>query len=247
MERRLVGKDEVMCLAVSEMVAREFMNYYARDKNVRVIYNAVDLPDVSDEQRSAWRAEFRDRIGAATAKPVFLTVATNFRLKGVAKAIEAFGQWCRSQGDAHGARLVAVGQEKVGTYRRLVKKLGLAGQVHFEPRAGNVWQWYAAADACVLLSWYDPCSRVVLEATRWGIPSITTVFNGAAEILARGAGVVVSSPKDVDAVTKAMAELADPKRLAEYQDACRDVADELSMDRHVEELLDAYREITDKE
>jgi len=247
MERKLVADPATLCLAVSEMAAREFMHYYARDKNVRVIYNAVDIPDVPGDQRLAWRKERRELVGAAAGSPLFLSVATNFRLKGVAQAIRAFARWYRSPAGSAGARLVAVGQKKIGSYRRLVKKLGLVKQVHFEPRADNVWPWYAAADACVLLSWYDPCGRVVLEAVRWAVPSITTVFNGAAEILARGAGLVVSSPDDIDAVVKAMTELSDPDRLAARRQACRDVADELSMDRHVEQLLEAYREVAGKQ
>lgn len=246
MERKLVAKPETLCLAVSEMVAREFMNYYARDKNVRVIYNAVNVPEVPQDQRRQWRRQRREQVGAGSGSPLFLFVGMDFRRKGVANAIEAFARWRRSPNGSPDARFVAVGREDVATYRRLARKLGVARQVHFEPRADNIWPWYAAADACVLLTWYDPCSRVVLEATRWALPSITTVFNGAAEILARGAGLVVSSPDDVNAVVKAMTDLADPDRLAERRQACRDVADELSMDRHVEQLLEAYREVAGK-
>lgn len=247
MERKLVSKPETLCLAVSEMVAREFMNYYARDKNVRVIYNAVNAPDVSQDQRRQWRLERRDQVGAGSGSPLFLFVGMDFRRKGVAQAIQAFARWYRSPNGSPDARFVIVGREDVATYRRLVRKLGLVKQVHFEPRADNIWPWYAAADVCVLLSWYDPCSRVVLEAVRWAVPSITTVFNGAAEILARGAGLVVSSPDDIDAVVKAMADLSDPDRLAARRQACRDVADELSMDRHVEQLLEAYREVAGRQ
>ena len=95
----------------------------------------------------------------------------------------------------------------------------------------------------MLLSWYDPCSRVVLEATRWSVPSITTVYNGAAEVLARGAGLVVSSPADTDAVIRAMCELAEPARRAARARACMDVAGRLGMDRYVDELLAAYEEV----
>jgi UDP-glucose:(heptosyl)LPS alpha-1,3-glucosyltransferase len=247
MERKLVADPGVLCLAVSEMVAREFMNYYARSENVRVIFNAVNLPDVSNEQRRTWRQELREKVGVGSGSPLFLSVGKDFWRKGVAQAIQAFARWCRCPASSRGARFVAVGRENVASYRRLARKLGVAGQVYFEPQADNIWPWYAAADACVLLSWYDPCSRVVLEATRWAVPSITTVFNGAAEILARGAGLVVSSPDDIDAVVKAMTDIADPDRLAARRQACRDVADELSMDRHVEQLLEAYREVAGKE
>jgi UDP-glucose:(heptosyl)LPS alpha-1,3-glucosyltransferase len=247
MERKLVADPATLCLAVSEMVAREFMNYYARDKNVRVIYNAVDVPGVSQDQRQQWRRERRDQVGVGSGSPLFLFVGMDFRRKGVVQAIRAFARWCRSSNGSPDARFVTVGREDVAAYRRLARKLGVARQVCFEPRADNVWSWYSAADVCVLLSWYDPCSRVVLEAVRWALPSITTVFNGAAEILARGAGLVVSSPDDIDAVVKAMSELSDPGRLAARRQACRDVADELSMDRHVEGLLGAYREVTGRQ
>ena len=92
----------------------------------------------------------------------------------------------------------------------------------------------------MLLSWYDPCSRVVLEAVRWGIPVITTAYNGAAEVLADGAGIVIASPDETDAAAAAMASLADAGERRRRSDACRAVAERVSIDRHVEGLLAAY-------
>ncbi|MGB2824834.1 MAG: glycosyltransferase family 4 protein, partial [Phycisphaerae bacterium] len=224
----------------------EFMHYYARSDGVRVIYNAVEVPDVGDEQRARWRREYRQRVSVAPGSPVFLTVAKNFALKGVAEAIEAFAQWYHSPAGSRDARLVAVGRRKVRRYHRLAARRGVARQVVFAGPTDDVFPWYAAADVCVLLSWYDPCSRVVLEATRWGIPSITTVYNGAAEVLARGAGIVVGSPRDTSAVVKAMTELAGADGRALRSEACRQVADRLGMSRHVDELLEAYAEVAER-
>ena len=246
LERKLVADPNVLCLAVSEMVAREFMNYYARSERVRVVYNAVDVPDVSGEQRRAWRDECRGRVGVAPGGPVFLTVATNFVLKGVAEAISAFARWYHSPAGVPGAKLVAVGGRKVAPFRGLARRRRVAKQVVFVEPTAEVFGWYAAADAVLLLSWYDPCSRVVLEATRWGIPSVTTVYNGAAEALAHGAGLVVSSPLDSAGVVAALTELADADRRRERSRACLDVADRLGMDRHVDELLAAYAEVAGK-
>jgi UDP-glucose:(heptosyl)LPS alpha-1,3-glucosyltransferase len=245
MERELVGDPTTLCLAVSEMVAREFMNYYARSENVRVIYNAVEAPDVDGETRRQWRDDVRGRIGAPPGSLVLLTVAKNFELKGVAEAIEAFAQWYHSDDGSPGATLLAVGRKDVEPFRRLAKKRRVGKQVVFVEPTADIFPWYAAADACVLLSWYDPCSRVVLEATRWGIPSITTVYNGAAEVLARGAGIVVSSPRDTDAVVRAIAELADPAQRDQRARACLAVAGHISMGRQVDELVEAYAEVID--
>ena len=244
LERSVVLQDYVLCLAVSGMIQEEFAAFYGRRHNVRVVYNGADVPDSDSPQRADWRQRRRFELGVRQQDVVFLTVATNFELKGVAQAILAFARWHDNHrpGGMQG-RLVVVGRDYVEGYQRIAGVRNVGGEVVFAPATPDIFPWYAAADACVLLSWYDPCSRVVLEATRWGIPSITTVYNGAAEVLASGGGIVVSSPKDTAAVASAMAELADPSLRARRADACRSVADKLSMDRHVEELLAAYEDV----
>jgi len=244
LEQKVVRDAQTACLAVSEMVEREFLNYYARSDGVRVVYNAVEVPDVDESRRLRWRRELRRQIGAGPNSPVFLIVAKNYELKGVAEAICAFARWVRSSEGSHGARLVAVGRKKVARYRALAIRRGVHKQVRFVGPTDDVFAWYSAADVCLLPSWYDPCSRVVLEAVRWSLPAVTTVYNGAAEALAEGAGIVVSSPADEAALTAAIAELADPKQRARRREACADVADRLGMDRHVDELLEVYREVT---
>jgi hypothetical protein len=75
------------------------------------------------------------------------------------------------------------------------------------------------------------------------VPSITTAFNGAAEALRRGAGCVVPSPRAAGAIVAAMDELADPARRAPYIATCRQLGDELSPSRHVDQLLVAYGQL----
>ncbi|MCP4378272.1 MAG: glycosyltransferase family 4 protein, partial [bacterium] len=175
-ERDLLSDGGAICLCVSQMVKDECLNYYGIKDRVEVVYNCADTP--SAEFRDADRKRVRGQIGAAADGPVFLTVATNFELKGVAQAIEAFAQW-RSESGCDASRLVVVGRQSPDRCMKLAVALGLGDAIVFIPPTENVFQWYAAADAVILLSWYDPCSRVVLEAAGWGIPSITTRFNGA--------------------------------------------------------------------
>jgi UDP-glucose:(heptosyl)LPS alpha-1,3-glucosyltransferase len=247
LERQVVADPSVLCLAVSAMVAEEFARYYRRTGNVRVVFNAVESPAVAPEQVAAWRREFRSRVGAADSDAVFLTVATNFALKGVAEAIESFARWRHAAPDRReGGKLVVVGRELVENYHRHAALRDVGPEVVFVPPTEDVFPWYAVADVCLLLSWYDPCSRVVLEATRWGVPSITTAFNGAAEVVRRGAGYVVASPRQQSAIVAAMNELADPARRAPFAAACRRLADELSPSCHVDQLLAAYGQLAGK-
>jgi UDP-glucose:(heptosyl)LPS alpha-1,3-glucosyltransferase len=240
LERQVAADPAAVCLCVSAMVRREFRRHYGREDGVRVAFNGVDVPDPDGPQRADWRQQIRFRLGVGRHDPVFLTVATNFGLKGVTETIRAFARWVHSPRGVRGARLIVVGRELVEAYRRLAGLHDVGRWVDFVPRTDDVFRWYAAADACVLLSWYDPCSRVILEATRWGIPSITTSYNGAAEVLGEGAGIVVRSPRQVRRVAEAMAELADPQARAARAAACRQVADGLTMARHVDEVLKAY-------
>ncbi len=246
--RRLIAKKEkavardaaVLSIPNSEMVAGEFRVYYNRCQGVRVIFNGVDIPRVDEAQRREWRRKRRAETGCPDGEPLFLTVAKNLALKGVSQAIDAYGRWRRSSGDDRGGKLVIVGGCKTEPYVQLARDHGVAESVVFAPFTDAVFEWYSAADACLLLSWYDACSRVVLEATRWGVPSITTVYNGAAEALASGAGIVVSNPADSEAVSSAMEELADDEIRRDRASVCRTVADSLSMERHVSELLAVY-------
>jgi len=240
-EDKLARDNSVLCLAVSWVVAQEFAEFYGRQVGVRVVRNGVSLPEIDPEDWAHWRQRIRFDLGVGQRDPVFISVANNFALKGIRETIEAFAKWDDSHQGRANARLVIVGKPQPEGYERIASMRGVGGKVLFVPPTQEIFRWYAAADACVLLSWYDPCSRTVLEATRLGIPSITTVYNGASEILTGGAGIVVGSPEDTRAVVAALDELADPQRRAARAQVCRATADELSMERHVERLLEAYR------
>ncbi len=243
LEREVLADPKVLCLPVSEMVARELGEFYGRTENVRVVFNAVDVPDVEDEQRADWRQERRFRLGVKRDDFVLLSVAKNLALKGAAELVEGFARWHHGRRGGGDARLVVVGGDVTEGYQRHAGLRDVGSHVHFVPPTEDVFAWYAAADAVALLSWYDPCSRVILEAVRWGVPSLTTAFNGAAEVLADGAGVVVPSPRERRTVAEGIARLADPDRREQMTAACSEIAPRLGIARHVDELLEAYRSI----
>ena len=250
LEWQVVADRQVMCLPVSGMVAGELAGYYDRLERVRVVYNGVEVPAADSAWRSQWRLRRREELGIGPEAVVFLTVANNFLLKGVPEAICALSGWYDRRGGGRRAdidvRLVVIGNGDMELAKRWAGIHGVADKVHVLGYVRDIFTWYAAADAVMLLSWYDPCSRVVLEATRWGVPSITTRFNGAAEVLAGGAGLLVDSPTDVDYVAAAMDALTDPRCREACSAACARVADELSIERHVDRLLAAYAELPER-
>ncbi len=241
-EARVAADRDTCLLAVSEMVAQEVREFYGRTDNVRVVYNAVDVPAVSAEERADWRQELRFRLGLSSGDLLLLTAATNFEIKGVRETIGAVAAWHRKWSDMR-AVLVVLGRDasEAEGYVRLAEARSVGLLVRFVPASREIFRWYSAADACMLLSRYDPCSRVVLEAARWGVPSITTEFNGAAEAIVDGAGIVVSSPDATREVLGAMEVMADAEARVRMLRRCLEISARLSMERHVAELREVYR------
>ncbi len=240
LERQVMRDHATMCLPVSQLVADEIARFYGRTENVHVVFNGVTPPMMDRPTRRRWRAAVRREWGIGEESLVFVCPAMNFSLKGVGPTIEAFARFATGARDA---RLVVLGRDDPQPYRQLAESLDVAPRVQLRGPVDDIWPVYAAADAAVLLSWYDPCSRVVLEATSFGLPCVTTRLNGASEALADGAGLVVARPDEVGAVADALAALADPARRGRCIAACHATAPRLTMARHVDELLAVYEEI----
>ncbi|MHC4982881.1 MAG: glycosyltransferase, partial [Planctomycetota bacterium] len=145
-ERGLVGNESVMCLAVSELIAREFEQHYGRTKRVRVIYNAVGLPESSGEKPEYLRQRLRYKLGVGSEDPVFITVAKNFELKGVAECIVAFAKWYHGHDGEVNGRLLVVGRDKPEGYERYAGLRDVGRQVAFMAPTRQMLDWYAAAD-----------------------------------------------------------------------------------------------------
>jgi UDP-glucose:(heptosyl)LPS alpha-1,3-glucosyltransferase len=246
-EREVAADPRCRLLAVSNMVAEELQRFYDAEARTRVILNAVEAVQFDPPGRQAMRRAMRERHDLSADAVILLTAATNFPLKGVDWLIRALGAWNRRRGARSAdVRLLAVGTPRPGRYRRLARRCGIGARVVVDgPVAADVMPLcYAAADAVALLSWYDPCSRVVLEGLRAGLPGLTTLHNGAAEVLVRhGAGEIVNLPSDVDDVAGAIEKLADARHRDRLADGCSEAVDEVSLTRHVDALLDVYEEV----
>src|SRR5439155_14949715 len=112
--------------------------------------------EAANEARSQMRAELG--VGDLTA---ILFVAHNFRVKGLRELIEAMKLLDE-------ATLLVAGGDKAGPYEKLAQKCGI--DVHFIGTQYAMANLYAAADVLGHPTWYDPCSRVVLEALIAGLP-----------------------------------------------------------------------------
>lgn len=242
-ERHVAASRDVWIAPNSPMVTREFERFYDRRDRVRVIFNGVAVPPRDAAAEARWRQHLRTHWAIPADELILLCPAANYRLKGVAEAITALARWREARPDAPPLHMVFLGDRREDPFRRLADRMGVSRWVHFAEPAEDIWPCYAAADGALLLSWYDACSRVILEAVGCSLPAITTARNGAADLLADGAGWVIDAPDDAEGLLAALDEFVDPVRRGRAASACGDRAGEITIDRHVTQLEELYRDI----
>lgn len=246
LERAVFREGGPIIVAVSHYVARQCERFYGvHHPRVRVIFNGVNtrLPD--PPQRAAYRSELRALYHIPDDALLLLFVAHNFRLKGLAPLIDTLANLVVAGFTRF--RLLVAGRDNPVGYQRQIDALKLGKHVTFIGPTQRSTAFFAAADVLVHPTYYDPCSRVVLEALSLGLPAITTSFNGAAEVMTDGReGFIIESPDALGMWARRIEELANPELREKMSERSIELRDKLSMRRHVEELDILFAEIQDR-
>jgi len=113
------------------------------------------------------------------------------------------------------ARLRMVGAgPMIDQVHRAVERLDIADQVEVIGPVADVRPHLAWADLLVLTSKTEGLPGAVLEAAAAGVPAVAFDIGGAAETMVEGRTGRLVSPGDLDGMTKAIEDLADPTRRA---------------------------------
>jgi len=96
-------------------------------------------------------------------------------------------------------------------------------------------------------TFYDPCSRVVLEALSFGVPVITTSYNGAAEVIQDGCnGFVIKTPGDIGLWARRIEDLASPDLRGKISASALKLRERITMTRHVDQLETIFADIVER-
>jgi UDP-glucose:(heptosyl)LPS alpha-1,3-glucosyltransferase len=137
---------------------------------------------------------------------------------------------------------VIAGGKHLEKWKLSAARLGLANRATFLGTIIDLAPYYAAADAYVHPTFYDPCSLVLLEAAACGLPIVTTRrCNGATELFREGAEILtVNDPADTDAIYERVDALFDARMRRRLSAGARTVALRHSFERNVSEILRLY-------
>lgn len=241
LERELLGVEEgPVVVAISDYVVDQLRRHYRLNASrIRKIYNAVDPDTTPPQTRRDHRRSIREEYGIAADNLLVLTVAHNFKLKGVRHWLEAMALLRSRQ--VGGVQALVVGQGDTAGWRRRALKLGVSDKVQFIGPSDRVRQLYHAGDVLVHPTYYDPCSRVVLEAMSSGLAVVTTRWDGASEMIRDGiSGYCLSEPDDVVGLADRITGLCDASLRSRIQQSAVLITPQVSMSRHTKELIQLY-------
>ncbi len=211
-ESRIVGAADRLVAANDVERAQLIGEYGAEPVRIASIPCGVD----TDLFRPGTSAAARAALGLEEG-PLLLYVGRIAPIKGLATLLDAVA---RLSARIHGLRLLVVGGEADEpldgheiTLRRRMAALGIAGAVRFvgaQPQHA-LRDFYVAADALVLPSYYESFGMVALEAMACGTPVIASRVGGLTTTVRDGVTGFLVPEGDVAALAERIEHLlADP-------------------------------------
>jgi UDP-glucose:(heptosyl)LPS alpha-1,3-glucosyltransferase len=252
-ERKLCKQaDKPIIVAISQYVAEQFKRHYSvSDERIIVVPNGIKIRTKIDSKRTyKLRSQILAQLGIKESdNPVFfLFVANNFRLKGLAVLIRAM-QLAIVRKTPRPGFLIVVGNDKTSRYLQLLKEIGSSTvdkRIIFLGPVSHVQNILSISDVAVLPTFYDPCSRFILEALVAGKPVITTRFNGATDFFVNNRhGKIIDSPEDVPALAETISYFTNTDNIqkASQAIAADNLKEKISISRVAEQLVSVYKSI----
>lgn len=158
----LYGRLSAMTALTTE--SAHWLHRHTRARHVRVIPNAATWPLPA-------QAPHLPLPSGSGERRLLLAVGRLHAQKGFDILIPAFGRLARDLPDWH---LVILGE---GPDRKALEEqiaaIGLTDRVSLPGRAGNVAQWYEAADLYVMSSRFEGFPNTLAEAMAYGLPAVS--------------------------------------------------------------------------
>jgi len=233
------------CRAVitnSEFAKKGILKHYPIPPDrVFVVYNGVDSNRFNPDKAGTMREELRSRYGFR-GEPVLLFLGSGFERKGLSTLVRAVSVLKDSADEMKNAKVLVVGKDEPGRFRKLAKRLGVSDRVVFAGPTVTPEMYYGAADIFVLPTRYDPFSNAAMEAMACGLPVITTSTNGVSELIEHGVnGFILHEPEDHNALADMALLLADRAKREEMGQLARTTSLMYTWDNTLESTIEVYR------
>ncbi len=229
-------------IAISQSVKKDLVRFCAvPNEDIIVIHNGVNLDEFHPAHKLIYRGPTRDRFDLEESDFVFLFVGHFFRRKGFNTVLKALSR-LRSKN----VKLLVVGKHSAerDSFMRLTQDMGLNSRVIFVGRTDHVNHYYAASDAFIFPTFYEPFGLAILEAMACGLPVITSKLAGAAELITDSVnGMLLNDPTNESQLIRKMELLiSNPELRMTLGKAARSSAEKCSWDTVADKTEQLYAE-----
>lgn len=232
-QHALVSSDAVT--TVSDYLRRETIAVIGVTRPIDVIHNFF-APHEPTRSPAAVRAEL-----GITHEPVVIHLSNLRPVKRVDLLLEAFAQAEKPAG----TKLLILAGAEFSSFRPLVERLGLGAAVIVREKVADIEDYLQVADVGLFASENESFCVSILEAMRFGCPSVSTAVGGIPEVVEAGVSGMLTPVDDVPALAGALgALLRDPDRRRALGAAARQRAqDHFSADAIVPQYEALYRRV----
>jgi len=238
LDRRLLrAMDRVVC--VSEAQAAKVLRCGVPAARTRVIHNSIRV-----ERFAAADVNGRafDPLFARRPRAVVGAVGRLSPEKGFHVLVEAAAEVVR-QDDSIGFVLYGAGREREALERRIAE-LGLGGSFLLPGFCAQLEPIFPQFDLCVLPSFTEGLSNVVLEALAAAVPVIATNVGGNPELVADGEnGYLVPAGESGQLARRILQVLGDPRRRSLGRRGQQRVREQFSFARQAALYAELFREL----
>jgi len=202
-------------LATSEQERADLVELYGvEDEAIHVVGNGYNPHRFSAEHRTRFREQIRDRLGVRPDQLSVLFAANELHRKGFMVLLRAL-RLLRSEN----VRVDVVGRADPAGLVAAARSDGWVPDVHWHGTTPAIEDFYAAADAMVLPTYYEPFGLVIVEALATGLPVVTTRTAGASPYVTADCGRVQEDPESAEELAEILRGFLEPSVLASASSA----------------------------
>jgi UDP-glucose:(heptosyl)LPS alpha-1,3-glucosyltransferase len=222
-------------IANSKMVKNQIIETYnVNPKKIEVIYNGIEFKKFNYEKSFQ---RISKEFSIFKNQPIILFVGSGFKRKGAEEFLRIFAKLKTKE-----IKAFVIGKENnMSYYQKLSTDLKIDSQVFFTGPRTDVEDFYTIGDIFLFPTHYDPFSNVVLEAMNFQNVVLTTINNGASEIL--GEEFIMKQPYDTKVIKLIDNLLSNKTKLDIEKIKNKQISEQFSIDNNLNRTLEVISKI----
>jgi UDP-glucose:(heptosyl)LPS alpha-1,3-glucosyltransferase len=187
-------KSKTQIMYIADQIKNQAIQYYGTQTDrFHLLTPGVGIEYKSMKEIATARAQIRAEYNITEDKKLILLVGSNFKLKGVDRALHSVAALPKNLRD--NVLLWVFGKDNPAKYKKLTQKLGIIDQVKFMGLTNQIAEFLSATDLLFHPARREAAGMVIMDAIVCGCPVLATEACGfASRIKKAQAGLIIPNP-----------------------------------------------------